>query len=266
MRYENAQLPRITSLIANAVKREELSSVDWKRQTDAVQYAFMAAQMEAMAPERFYFVDIRILNYHIAKATSGDVIDVKSYFRNRCHRFGLKWPRLFVLDTKSNFERRKNGKANLHVHGMLSAPEGVTEKEIKNILKKVFGDAHNIPYGRQIKISKPNGEKRFTFADRTSHGLLGKLFYMLDHTGTTYRILELNEGKKRSRKAPKHRGAYNKNSVGIAAGVPSNFFNKVVICDDNSRRAAQAAFKDWIVAQNGELNIGVEELAERAIR
>ena len=143
-------------------------------------------------------------------------------------------------------DKKANGKANLHFHGFFLLEEGKTTKELRQQLKLVFGDLLKLgPH--QFALKAPAPEKRHSFADRKAHGVTGKLHYVLTHMGTTYNLLELNEGGKRSRKAPEFRRIYNRNGKGLARGIPSNFAASAVICDNKAKQMGKEAFTNWIV-------------------
>ena len=101
---------------------------------------------------------------------------------------------------------------------------------------------------RQFRYGEPNPEQHKTFSDRQGHGAVGKLCYMLDHAGSTYATLDLNEAGRRSRRAPAFRRRCNEHAKGLAQGVPRNFLSGIVICDNVSKREARKAFEAWVAS------------------
>ena len=250
MSYLPSHLAYFVAAMTEAVRAEDVRRCEWAKQTDAVRLAAVVAQMQAEAPERIILVDGRIAKSVIGAALRSG--DPKGFFNRRCHDARLTCRRLIVLDTKSTEQvdgrkKRRGGKANLHFHAVFMLDEGQDRRWLLVMLRKVFGEA--VALGpRQFRLSAPDPEKHYTFGERQASGIMGKLCYMLSHAGATYLALDLNEGGKRSRKAPASRRRYNKHSEGLAAGIPSNFLSSVVICDNASKGEARKAFEAWMDA------------------
>ncbi len=240
---------RLHRLMQEVVDIDDLARKDWRSQTDIVRYTLVIVALYLQGSQRFWMVDGRIERGEITKAINNRRGAVKGYFSQRCHQYGLTCSRLIVFDTKSKKGLgRGNHVANLHFHGFFLLPEGESEVWLRKKLKLVFGEAVAMgPY--QLRFTQPNFEKKHSYKERAAYGPLGKLNYVLGHAGSTYAKLELNEGGQRSRKAPSDRRKRNKNSKGIAAGIPSNFLSSVVICDSRSKSLAKTALKDWVADQ-----------------
>ena len=250
MAYHPNQLPAFASVMSDVVQSGDLQRSDWRRQTDAVQYAAVAAQMHAEAPKRVVLVDGRIADAVIAAAVSSG--NQKRYINRLCHDRGLACRRLIVLDTKATKrmaagERMRPGKANLHFHAILLLEEGQGRPWLAERLRRVFGVAPTLG-PRQFRFGEPDPTQHKTFSERQGHGVVGKLLYMLDHAGSTYATLGLNEMGRRSRRAPAYRSRCNGNAQGLAQGLPRNFLSGIVIWDSASKRAARAAFEAWVAS------------------
>lgn len=247
MSYSSKQDAEIARLLNGVIEGEDLTRTTWKNQTDAVKFHFIVAQMAAEDSSRLWLVDGRISTDTITCALSSKFASPKDYFAKRCHDKGLSCRRLIFLDTKSTngMGKRANHKANLHFHAFLFLSEGETEKWLRQKLRCVFGTAAALG-AKQFKYSAPDNEKAYTFSDRKGAGAAGKLNYNLSHAGASHRALELNKDGKRSRKAPSWRRKYNKNSKGLAAGVPSNFLRNA-ICDTSSKQEGKKAFDAWVL-------------------
>jgi hypothetical protein len=250
MTYNPTQLPKFVDTLSRVVKRCDIQRSDWKRQTDAVRVSCIAAQMIAEDSDRVFLVDGRIDTSLINQALQSE--NVKGFFNQRCHDKKLKCRRIIVFDTKSGggMDRVANSASDLHFHAVFLLGGSQDEQWLIERLCAVFGKAHALG-GRQFKIKQPDPKSHYTFAGRQGSGITGKICYMMSHAGTTHAILGLNEDAKRSRKAPKTRGACNQRSKGLAAGRPSNFLSGITICDNVSKREAKRAFDDWVVLGEG---------------
>ena len=248
MSYHFSQLPAFAEAMAKIIHPGDLQRSDWKRQTDAIRLAAVIAQMESEAPDKIILVDGRISDAVVMEAVSNG--DPKRYFSQRCHDRGLKCRRVIVLDTKATRrmaagDRIRVGKANLHFHAVFLLDEGQGRPWLAQRLRAVFGEA--ITLGpRQFRYRVPEATQHKTFAERQGHGVIGKLCYMLDHAGSTYATLGLNEAGKRSRRAPTFRRRCNEHAKGLAQGLPKNFLAGVTICDNASKAAARKAFEAWV--------------------
>jgi hypothetical protein len=250
MTYMPAQLETFVDELSRVIKRCDIQRSDWKRQTDAVKVSCVAAQMVAEDPNQVFLVDGRIEASIISQALRGG--NVKGFFNQRCHDKRLKCRRIIVFDTKSGggMDRVANSASDLHFHAVFLLEKGQDKTWLIEKLCAVFGKAHLA--GRQFKIKQPDPKSHYTFAGRQGSGIAGKICYMMSHAGTTHAVLGLNEDAKRSRKAPKTRGACNQQSKGLAAGRPSNFLSSITICDNVSKREAKRAFDDWVALSEGE--------------
>jgi hypothetical protein len=237
--------------LSQVVKRCDIQRSDWKRQTDAVRVSCIAAQMIAEGSGRVFLVDGRIETAVINQALRSG--NVKGFFNQRCHDKRLKCRRIIVFDTKSGggIDRVANSASDLHFHAVFLLEGGQDEPWLIERLCAVFGKAHALGR-RQFLIKQPDPKSHYTFAGRQGSGITGKICYMMSHAGTTHAILGLNEDAKRSRKAPKTRGACNQRSKGLAAGRPSNFLSGITICDNVSKREAKRAFDDWVMLSDGD--------------
>ena len=244
MAYDTTQLPDFIQAVEQAVRADDLRRSDWRRQTDAVRIAAIVAQMSAEPLGSVILVDGRIETSMITAALRSG--SIKQFFNRRCHDLRLKCRRLIVLDTKSTkgWDGRNNGKANLHFHGAFLLTDKQNEQWLRKGLRRVFGEATALG-PLQFRLQKPDLSRHFTFANRQASGIAGKVCYMLSHAGSTHLALGLNEGQKRSRRAPASRRRYNSLGQGLAAGVPSNFLAQALICDNESKREAGKAFEDW---------------------
>ena len=81
-----------------------------------------------------------------------------------------------------------------------------------------------------------------------AEGPLGKIMYAIAHAGSTYRSLDLNDGKW-SRRCPRVRGQCNRTGSGLARGIPSNFAAEIIFCDHLSKRAGKEVFEAWVKAE-----------------
>ena len=233
----------------NAVRFEQLTRFDWRRQTDAVQQAFIVAAIFTDHPEAV-FVDGHI-NDHVKRAALDSGSSIKAFFNRRFHDIGFKYRRVLFYDTKQGRGmgvRKGSGRDKLHFHGIFVMAPGWARAGLKRELAKVFGEAPSLGQ-RQFHCSAPQPQKHFTHNGVQVSGPVGKALYSIAHAGATYRNLELNDEGKRSRRAPKARGSYNKKSKGLARGVPSNFTSEVVFCDTESKRAGKRYFDMWVRAE-----------------
>lgn len=246
MAYQNEHLPKFIKLVTETVGRNDLQRTDWRRQTDAVQLTCILAQMVSEDDDHVFLVDGRIETSLIRDAVSSG--DPKKFFSQRCHDKGLKCRRVIILDTKSRngMDEKANKISNLHFHGIFMLDSTQDKKWLLHKLREVFGAAYTLG-ARQFIIKNQNPDLHYTYAGRRGTGISGKLGYMLAHAGTTHAILKLNEGGKRSRKAPKTRRTCNKKAKGLAAGVPSNFLRSITICDNISKREGRKAFEAWMM-------------------
>lgn len=250
MTYQPKQLPAFVAAMTEVVHEGDLQRSDWRRQTDAVRYAAVVAQMHAEIPERIVFVDGRMSDAVVAAAIASG--NPKRHIGQLCHDKGLTCRRLIVLDTKATKrmaagERMRPGKANLHFHAVFLLEEGRERVWLAKRLRAVFGVAPSLG-PRQFRYGQPDPTQHRTFSERQGHGIVGKLCYMLDHAGSTYATLDLNEAGRRSRRAPAYRRSCNAHAKGLAQGLPRNFLSGVVICDNDSKREARKAFEAWIAS------------------
>jgi hypothetical protein len=183
---------------------------------------------------------------------------IPSFFNARCHDAGLKCRRLIIFDTvmTQSMGARANHKSRLHFHGLFELPQGWTLVRLKDVLRRVFGDAAELGK-RQLhfdRASTPSTEwkRHYTFNGSRANGPLGKVLYAIAHAGSTYRQLELNESGKRSRTVP-WQGSVNKTGSRLARGIPSNFNRKVVFYDQVSVRAGREAFDAWVKMHRARL-------------
>lgn len=250
MAYHRDQLAMFAKAMSDIVHAGDLQRSDWRRQTDAVRLAAVVAQMSAETSGQVILVDGRITDAIVMEAASNG--DPKRYFNRRCHDRGLKCRRLIVLDTKATKrmaagERVRDGKANLHFHAVFLLDEDKEKSWLASQLRAVFGVAVTLG-PRQFRYASPDPAQHKTFSERQGYGAVGKLCYMLDHAGSTYATLGLNEAGRRSRRAPVFRRRCNEQSKGLAQGLPKNFLSDVVICDSVSKQEARKAFEAWIEA------------------
>ena len=249
MSYTATQLNSIIGTLRGVIKRSDLKSKDWKRQTDAVKMQFANAQMFAEDRSRFYLFDAHISSKLKHKAISNGTHYAAQFFNKRCHDKGLVCPRLAILDTKKTRAQGgvNGGLSNLHVHGGILIPEGKDKKWLRAQLRKVFGYTPNHAANRhQIKIHKPDIDQFKCFQNRKGAGISGRTNYMLSHAGTTYNDLKLNDDAKRKRRAPLDKARVNRYSIGLAKGIPTNFCSVIMIWNNQSKSSAKAAFADWI--------------------
>jgi hypothetical protein len=242
------QLTEVRRHLDKAVTFDQLARCDWRRQTDCVRNAFIAARLFADCGASVLFVDGHI-NDHVKVKALDDPRGVKAAFNRRFHNLGFKARRVIVFDTCSTRKmgRRGSGRDKLHFHGFIELPRGWTRSSFERLLERVFGKAR--PMGkRQFHFSPPRWDQHYTFNDVQVTGPLGKLVYALAHAGTTYHNLGLNDGK-RSRSCPAARGHYNRAATGLARGIPSNFNSAIVFVDSLSKRAGKEAFDAWVKAE-----------------
>lgn len=205
--------------------------------------------MIATFGERAVFIDGRIDQRLIAVAVESG--NIKKFFNQRFHDQGVNWQRLVYFQTVSTSRsgQKKRGVSNLHFHALIVLPERQTLKQIRAKLELVFGKAVNMGGRIQFDISKPDWRKSYTFNGVTAKGPLGKILYVQQGMGGTFNDLKLNEGGKRSRKAPIERLRCNKNAVGLARGIPSNFNAKATLCDHDSTKAGHKGYLLWITEE-----------------
>jgi hypothetical protein len=230
------------------VSFDQLVRLDWRRQTDCVQQAFIVARLFADCGAKAVFVDGHINDVVKVKALS-DPRGVKGFFNRRFHDFGFKVRRVIVFDTLTTRKMGSRGssRARLHFHAIIELPHGWVKADLQRLLERAFGQAP--PMGkRQFHFSSPRWDQHFTHNAVQVTGPLGKLVYAMAHAGTTYRNLDLNDGK-RSRSAPAARGRCNRKASGLARGIPSNFNADIVFCDSVSKRAGKEAFDAWVKAE-----------------
>lgn len=249
MGYNTEQLKSIIGSLRGVVKRTDLKSVDWERQTDALKMQFANAQMFAEDRSRFFLFDAHISPELKHQAIANGTNYSAQFFNKRCHDSGLVCPRLAILDTKKTRAQGgvNGGLGNLHVHGGVLIPEGKDKKWLRVHLRKVFGYTLNHAANRhQIKIHQPDIDQFNSFQSRRGAGISGRTNYMLSHAGTTYNDLKLNDDAKRKRRAPLDKARVNRHSIGLAKGIPTNFCSAIMIWDNQSKSAAKAAFEDWV--------------------
>lgn len=178
---------------------------------------------------------------------------LKAFFNARCHDAGLTGRRFIVYDTRTSngmiVDRRGNSRARLHFHGIFEMPEKMTYKELRAILRKVFGNAASMTR-YQLHIQPIIGPQEQPMLHHEVNGVcgygpMGKVFYALDHAGTSYATLGLNGDGKRSRSAP-WQGAANRAGKRLAKGEPSNFNREVVFFDRLSGQLGREVFEAWI--------------------
>jgi hypothetical protein len=247
-------LDRVLAHVQETVVYGDLARTDWRRQTDAVKDVFVAARMFTDLGPRAITVDGRMSRAMILRALRAmeGGTSPTAFFNARCHDAGLTGRRLIVYDTKTNndvVDGRGNSRARLHFHGIFELPERRTFDQLRVMLRKVFGNAVEIErFQLRLKpIVSGVGQDvpHYTLQSATAYGPMGKVFYALDHAGSTYATLGLNEAGKRSRSAP-WQGAANRAGKRLAKGVPSNFNREVVFCDRESVQLGREAFEAWI--------------------
>jgi hypothetical protein len=223
-----------------------LQTVVWKKQTDVLKQAHIAAAMIATYGERAVFIDGRIDHRLIALAA--ETGNIKTYFNRRFHDKGVDWQRLVFFQTVSTkrWGEKKRGIGNLHFHALVILPLRQSMKQIRDKLELVFGKAGNMGGRIQFKITKPDWRTSYTFNGVTAKGPIGKVLYVQQGMGGTFNDLKLNEDGKRSRKAPIERLRCNKRAGGLARGIPSNFNGKATLCDHVSTEAGRKSFLLWI--------------------
>jgi hypothetical protein len=241
-------LNEIRRHLDRAVSFTHLARFDWRRQTDCVQQAFIAARVFVDCGQAGVFVDGHI-NEHVKARALDDPRGVKGFFNRRFHDLGFKARRVIFFDTLATRKmgRRASGRDKLHFHGIFELPRGWKKADLQKLLERVFGKA--TPMGqRQFHFSTPRWDQHHTHNDVQVNGPLGKMTYAMAHAGATYRSLDLNDGK-RSRSSPASRGGCNRKAVGLARGIPSNFNAEIVFCDQVSKRAGKEAFDTWVKSE-----------------
>ncbi len=241
-------LDDIRRYIAKAVRFGDLARTDWRRQTDCVQQSFIAARLFADLDSRAIFIDGHIHDYLKIQALAHPQ-GVKAFFNRRFHDLGFKARRLIFFDTRMTHKmgQRGSGRHKLHFHALIELPHGWSQAALLRLLERVFGKA-TIMGRRQFHIPQPDWTRHYTHNDVQVMGPLGKLAYVMAHAGTSYRDLDLNDGK-RSRSTPASRGRYNRQASGLARGIPSNFNADIVFIDAVSKRAGKEAFDAWTKAE-----------------
>lgn len=249
------QTERLSALrrhLGEVVKIEHLTRFEWRKQTDAVQLAFVTASIFIDLGSEVVFVDGHINDFVKRGALLADG-GVKQFFNRRFHDAGFKARRVIIFDTKGTRKMggRGSGRDKLHFHAILERPFGWSDARLQSLLFKIFGNAG--PMGkRQFHFSKPKWNRRHSHNGVRAEGPIGKMMYAIAHAGTTYANLGLNDGK-RSRRAPPSRGACNRTSEGIARGIPSNFTSNIVFIDAASKRAGKQDFAAWVRAERAKL-------------
>lgn len=242
-------LRRFAQAIGETVRWDDLQRKDWKSQTDVVRAVVATAALGAMDGGRVELIDIRI-DQHLTHAavSSGDP---KGYFNKRWHGRMMPWAtdiqRVLVYDAKTTraMGGRGTGASRLHVHGAFFIPNGRSVASFKRELEKVFG-APGAMGRRQMHSTKPDHKRHASHNGAQGRGAVGKMLYALNHAGATYASLKLNEGGKRSRRAPQSRSNCNRQSKRLAKGVGSNFTSKVTMIDNKTKRLSRNMFLDWI--------------------
>lgn len=237
-------LDKLRLYLDGAVTVEDLVRSDWRRQTDVVQQAFTVARMYADLGGRAVLIDGHASQRLKALAVAS--ASIKQFFNRRCHDYGLKSRRMLIMDTVTTraMGGRGNSRQRLHFHGVVELPEGWSKAQLIRVLQRIFGNAREMGR-RQFHLSGIDWNKRSTHNGVTASGPLGKMLYAIKHAGSTYRCLDLNEGK-RSRRAPSYRRACNTASQRLAQGIPSNFNKAIVLCDTASKRAGKEGFEAWL--------------------
>ena len=241
-------LNEIRRHLDKAVSFSHLARFDWRRQTDCVHQAFIAARLFVDCGQSAIFVDGHINDYVKVKALD-DPRGVKGFFNRRFHDLGFKARRVIAFDTLATRKmgRRGSGRAKLHFHGIFELPRGWRKGDLQKLLERVFGKA-TLMGQRQFHFSPPRWDQHHTHNDVQVTGPLGKMTYAMAHAGATYRSLDLNDGK-RSRSSPASRGGCNRKAAGLARGIPSNFNAEIVFCDHVSKRAGKEAFDAWVKSE-----------------
>jgi hypothetical protein len=243
------RLDEVRRHLDKAVSFNHLARFDWRRQTDCVQQAFIAARLFADCGTSAIFVDGHINDFVKVKALDDPRVKVKAFFNRRFHDLGFKFRRIIYFDTLAtrSMGKRGSGRHRLHFHAIFELPPGWTKADLQRLLENVFGKA--APMGqRQFHFSKPRWDQHHTHNEVQVNGPLGKLTYAMAHAGTTYHNLDLNDGK-RSRSSPASRGRCNRKASALARGIPSNFNAEIVFCDHVSKRAGKEAFEAWVKSE-----------------
>lgn len=249
MAYNSTQLDTIIRSLLGVVKYADLRSKEWDRQTDAIKMQFANAQMFSENKERFFLFDVHISEELKHEAVIGGTKFITQFFNKRCHDKGLTCPRLAIIDTKKSRAQGgvNGGFGNMHVHGGALVPEGKNKTWLRDHLREVFGFIPKLDGNRhQMRIHPVDTDQHSSFQDRKGSGVSGRTNYILSHVGTTYNDLKLNDDGKRKRRAPLDRARVNKNSSGLAKGIPTNFCSEIMLWDNQSRASARSAFNDWV--------------------
>lgn len=251
-------LDRVLGYVQNALHYSDLARTDWRRQTDAVKDVFIAARMFVDLGPRAISVDGRMSTGMILRALEAmeKGQSLTGFFNARCHDAGLTGRRFIVYDTRTSngmqIDGRGNSRARLHFHGIFELPEKTTFEQFRATLRQVFGHAAKIErYQLRLKpIVSGQGQDvlHYTLNGATAYGPMGKVFYALDHAGSTYRTLGLNKDGKRSRASP-WQGAANRAGKRLAKGNASNFNREVVFYDRESGRLGREAFDAWVASE-----------------
>jgi hypothetical protein len=164
---------------------------------------------------------------------------------------------LFDTVTTRKMGGRGSGRDKLHFHAVFELPHGWSRAELLRRLKKVFGDAGAMGR-RQFHVSNPRWDQHHSHNGVKAYGPFGKIIYAIAHAGSTYRSLDLNDGK-RSRRSPTSRGACNRKAVGLARGIPSNFNAEIVFCDHVSKKAGKEAFEAWVKSEQAQRRLPADQ-------
>jgi len=250
MTYSADQAVRIAELVKEAAPIGHLKSRRFHMQTDAVQLAFAAAQMEAQENSRAVLID-GLIDTRLQTKALNYKGGPQAFFSLRCHEKGLKCRRIIFLDYKSTrtMSTKATGEGLLHFHAIFLIPPGkAAERWLRKKMTAVFGFAVKARK-YQFNLGDADETKGHRYAGQECIGIIGKLSYMLSHVGTTCSQLGMNQGGKRSRSAPLARRRANEDGQGWAKGNPSNFVpKKALIWDTETRRIAQEAFQAWYIA------------------
>ena len=257
MAYTSSQDHLIAGEVADTIAFDHLASGRFDMQTDAVQLAFAVAQMIAQQGCEVVLVD-GLIQTRLQTEALNYRRGPQAFFSQRCHDKGLTCRRMIFLDASSTrtLGPRATGEGIFHFHGIFLLEVGMTQKWLRKKLLAVFGKAGGAAR-YQLRLGSPDGSRSHSYAGQRCSGATGKLAYMLGHVGTTCNRLRLNEGGKRSRKAPIRRARVNRAAGGLAKGNPSNFVASVLIWDTQTRRIARRAFDSWYMrrrsAQRGTI-------------
>lgn len=245
MAYQSGQDHLIAGQLADTIRFEHLTSRRFDTQTDAVQLSFAVAQMTAQHACQVMLVD-GLIQTKLQTEAMNYKRGPQGFFSQRCHDKGLTCRRIIFLDASATrtLGPKAAGGGLFHFHGIFLLEPNMTESWLRKKLSAVFGIAGSARR-YQLRLGQPDSTRSHTYAGQTCSGATGKLGYMLSHVGTTCNRLKLNDGGKRSRKAPIRRARANRGAVGLAKGIPSNFVAAVVIWDTHTRRIARMAFDAW---------------------